>query len=209
MGSSGSNAAYDTLEIRKLIAQAKKGDQTAFTRLVREYEHLVFKYAYKLCRDRDKAEEAFQDTFVNVYRRLKQFDGRSKFSSWLYKIVSNNCLMKLRKSGIRRASVSLDEHPDLSDAAIHDEHGHVKQVIASWKESPLEGMLNGELRTKLDEAIVMLPPPYRAVFLLRDIEERSARETARILNLSVAAVKSRLHRARSFLRERLNPYMAR
>jgi RNA polymerase sigma-70 factor (ECF subfamily) len=199
--------AYDTPAVRKLITRAKKGDQSAFTKLVRTYEDLVFRYAFKLCRDQEKAEEAFQDTFVNVYKRLDQFNGRSKFSSWLYTIVSNNCLMKLRQSKLAKASISLEQTSGYYDSQHVDENGHIVQTLPAWKDTPLDGVLRGELRKTLDEAISELPPAYRAVFLLRDIEERSAKETATILGISVAAVKSRLHRARGFLRDHMHPYM--
>jgi len=203
MRTSGASPTYDPPETRALISRAKAGDQAAFTKLVREYEDLVYKYAYKLCRDQDKAEEAFQDTFVNVYRRLKQFDGRARFSSWLYTIVSNNCLMKLRRSKLAQASVSLEGHD-------HDDpHGDGGTHVPAWRDTPLDDVVRGEIRGALDDAISKLPPAYRAVFLLRDVENRSAKETARILGLSVAAVKSRLHRARAFLRDELTPYMAR
>ncbi len=204
MNTAGSVPTYDSPEVRHLIAGAKKGDQAAFTKLVQVHEDLVYKYAYKLCRDKDKAEEAFQDTFVNVYKRLKQFDGRAKFSSWLYTIVSNNCLMKLRRSKLAKASVSIDhDHDD------HHEHHADGQSIPHWKETPLDDVLRGEIRSALDESISKLPPAYRAVFLLRDVEDRSAKETAKILGLTLAAVKSRLHRARAFLRDELTPYMSR
>lgn len=206
MDTAGVTPTFDTPEVRKLITRAKKGDQAAFTHLVRVHEDLVYKFAFKLCRDQDKAEEAFQDTFVNVYKRLGQFDGRSKFSSWLYTIVSNNCLMKLRRSKLARASVSIDDHMLSGDGHDPHEDGH---AVLPWKDTPLDDVLRGEVRSALDEAISKLPPAYRAVFLLRDVEDRSARETAKILGLTVAAVKSRLHRARSFLRDELTPYMSR
>lgn len=206
MGAPGSAQTYDTPEVKKLISRAKKGDEAAFTQLVRTYEDLVYKFAYKLCRDQAKAEEAFQDTFVNVFKRLKQFDGRAKFSSWLYSIVTNNCLMKMRRSKLEEASVSIDA-PSRSDT--EDADGDGRTVVPHWKKTPLDDLLRGEIRTVLDEAIARLAPPYRAVFLLRDVEERSAKETAKILGLSIPAVKSKLHRARSFLRDELSSYMTR
>ncbi len=207
MSTSGSPSQYDSPEVRKLISRAKKGDEAAFTQLVRTYEDLVYKFAMKLCRDQDKAEEAFQDTFVNVFKRLGQFDGRSKFSSWLYTIVSNNCLMKLRRSKLARSSVSLDSRGS-SKPHPHEDHADGEQTVPPWKETPLDDVLRGELRETLDEAITRLPATYRAVFLLRDIEDRSARETAKIQKIAVPAVKSRLHRARAFLRDELSTYMA-
>jgi len=191
----------------KLIRLAQKGDERAFTRLVRTYEDVVFRFSLKVCRDAEKAEEAFQDTFVNVFKKLKQFDGKSKFTTWLYKIVANNCLMKRRRSKLDQASVPLETPEGFREEPLRDSYGRVIQTVPAWKSTPLDGVVNTELRGILDKAIEKLPPEYRAVFVLRDVEEQSAEETAKILSLSVPAVKSRLHRARAFLREQLHPYM--
>ncbi len=201
------SATYDSNEESELLAAAQRGDQRAFTTLVNRYEDLVYRYAFKLCRDQEAAEEVFQDTFVNVFRKLHQFDRRSKFSTWLYRVVTNNCLMKMRRSKLARASVSIDAPEGFTNNPPHDEDGHVRQTIPSWRETPLDGVLKRETRMHLDEAIAKLPPDYRSVFVLRDVEERSAAETSKILGLSVPAVKSRLHRARAFLREELHGYM--
>ncbi|MBI5463756.1 MAG: sigma-70 family RNA polymerase sigma factor [Ignavibacteriales bacterium] len=190
-----------------LVRSAQSGDQRAFAELVRKHEDLVYRFAYKLCRNQEKAEETFQDTFVNVYRKLKQFDGKSKFSTWLYKIVVNNCLMKHRVRKIDQASISIHAPEGFVDTPPHDAEGHPLQTVASWKDSPLDGVMNKELRHLLDSAIAKLPSDYRVVFVLRDVEGQSAEETAKILGLTVPAVKSRLHRARAFLREQLNEYM--
>lgn len=198
---------YDTPEDLALIAASQKGDQQAFAKLVRRYGDLVFRYSFKLCRDRDGAEEVLQDTFINVFRKLDQFDRRSKFSTWLYRVVTNSCLMRLRKTKLAKASFSIDSPEGFSDHPRFDEDGHVLQTIPSWRDTPLDGVLNRETRHHLDNAIAKLPPDYRSVFVLRDVEERSAEETSKILGLSVPAVKSRLHRARAFLREELHGYM--
>ncbi len=182
-----------------LIERARRGDEKAFTLLVRRYEQIVYGFAFKVCRNKDKAAETLQDTFVNVYRKLDQFDGRSKFSTWLYSIVANNCLMKHRRRRLDDESISLDsEFPD------HEEPG---EHSGTWNDSPIAGVMNHELKEHLDRAIQKLPMEYRVVFILRDVEEQSAAETARILHLSIPAVKSRLRRARIFLRNQLDPYM--
>jgi RNA polymerase sigma-70 factor (ECF subfamily) len=201
------SSTYDTQEESELIAAAQQGDQRAFTKLVKRYEDLVFRYAFKLCREQESAEEVFQDTFVNVYRKLHQFDRRSKFSTWLYRVVTNNCLMKMRRSKLAKASVSIDAPEGFTNDPPHDGDGRIVQTIPSWRETPLDGVVTRETRHQLDEAIAKLPPDYRSVFVLRDVEERSAEETSKILGISVPAVKSRLHRARAFLREELNAYM--
>lgn len=190
-----------------LIQKAREGDQRAFARLVKAYESMVYNFAYKVCRDKDKADEAWQDTFVNVYRKLQQFDSRSKFSTWLYSIVVNNCLMKHRRSKLQQATVPIDAPEGFREEPLIDSEGHVIQTIPAWKDTPIDSLMNKELRTLLEQAITKLPPDYRVVFVLRDVEGQSAEEVSKILKLSVPAVKSRLRRARVFLREQLNDYM--
>jgi RNA polymerase sigma-70 factor (ECF subfamily) len=194
---------------RALLTRAAGGDERAFARLVGQYEQLVYRFAYHVCRDADKAEETWQDTFVNVYRKLHQFDGKSKFSTWFYRIVTNNCLMKRRH---RKIDDLMDRYDDPHGMeGPHLREGGRDQVRAnvSWKETPLSLAEETELRAALDVAILKLPVDYRVVFVLRDVEGRSAEETAKILRLSVPAVKSRLRRARVFLREQLNEYVTR
>ncbi len=178
-----------------LIKQILDGDKQAFSELVRRYEDTVFSFAFKVCRDREKAEEALQDTFVNVYRKLHQFDGKSKFSTWLYSIVTNNCLMKNRQRKIDEISVQLEDEQEQSTAG------------ATGIPTPLDAVMSDELQKQLDEAILTLPVEYRVVFVLRDIEGLTAAEAADVLDISVAAVKSRLHRARKELREQLSEYV--
>ncbi|MCX7984064.1 MAG: sigma-70 family RNA polymerase sigma factor [Bacteroidetes bacterium] len=190
---------------KDLILKAKTGDEQAFTQLIRKYEQLIFSFAYKVCRDREKAEETLQDTFVNVYRKIRQFDGKSKFSTWLYSIVLNNCKMKHRKTKLEQASRSIEREPSSTDT-------HSSETkpfdIQSPHETPLESMLNEELQERLDNAILKLPLDYRIVFVLRDIEGLSNEQTAKLMRLTVPAVKSRLRRARLFLREQLHDIVA-
>ncbi len=183
-----------------LIKQARDGDTRAFESLIKRYEQLVYGFSFKVCRDPNKAAETMQDTFINVYRNLHQFNGRAKFSTWLYTIVSNNCLMNRRKRKIDQEMSYLDEPP------VEGEDGQ-GETIPAWTETPAELLLNEELRTRLDAAIQKLPMEYRVVFILRDMEHQTAEETAKILKLSVPAVKSRLRRARIFLRGELSDLM--
>jgi RNA polymerase sigma-70 factor, ECF subfamily len=190
-----------------LIKKAQAGDDRAFTLLVKQYENLVYSFAFKVCRDKEKAEETWQDTFVNVYRKLNQFDGRSKFTTWLYSIVTNNCRMKRRKTKLEMASTRIEKPHGTHD---HDEIENTDEgirTVQAWRDTPLDKLMDAELRFKLDAAIQKLPYDYRVVFILRDVEGQSAGETGKILKLSVPAVKSRLRRARVFLREQLNEYM--
>lgn len=186
-----------------LIAAAKAGDTRAFTRLVRRHEDTVYRFAFKLCRERSKAEETFQDTFINVFRKLDTFDGRSKFSSWLYAIVANNCLMKHRQ----KKSRAMEESLEALDAPPASDDGHFAKTIARWDETPADLYLRKELSSQLESAIEKLPADYRLVFVLRDVEGKSTGETASIVGITEEAAKSRLRRARAFLREQLDGYM--
>lgn len=185
----------------QLIAAARRGDKRAFTALVKRYEDMVYKFSYKVCRDKHRAEEALQDTFINMYKNLHAFDGRSKLSTWLYRIVANNCLMKRRRRKLEEMLASYD-------APSTNEDGTIEHHVPRWEETPADVVMNRELREALDRAILKLPTDYRIVFVLRDVEGRSNEETAKILGLSVEATKSRLRRARAFLRDQLQPYMA-
>lgn len=206
MKTSDHQRGRETAELA-IIKKAQQGDERAFARLVKDHEAVVYSFAYKVCRDKDKAEEAWQDTFVNVFRKLKQFDGKSKFTTWLYSIVVNNCLMKHRHSKMDQAMVHIDSPDGFHEDPIVDGEGRVVQTIASWKDTPIDSLMNSELRSLLDDAIKKLPVDYRVVFVLRDIEGQSAEDVSKMLKLSVPAVKSRLRRARVFLREQLNEYM--
>lgn len=133
-----------------------------------------------------------QETFLSFVKNLHQFDNKSKLSTWLYTIVSNHCLMQARAN--KHVYASLDD-----EEALIDENN-----IADWSVSPDKITENNEMKKMLDDAIEKLSPEYRVVFLLRDVEGLSTEETGKITNLSVSAVKSRLHRARAFLRNELN-----
>jgi RNA polymerase sigma-70 factor (ECF subfamily) len=187
-----------------LIGKIHNGDRKAFTALVKRYEETVYRFSFKICRDPAKAEEAMQDTFINVFRKLDSFDGTSKFSTWLYAIVTNNCRMKHRQRKSRAVEESLDELMDPS----FTEDGKMAREIAQWDDTPEDRMLGKELREVLERAIARLPEDYRLVFVLRDIDGNSTEETASIMGISVEAAKSRLRRARAFLRDQLDPYMA-
>lgn len=134
-----------------------------------------------------------QETFLSMIKSLHQFDGKSKLSTWLYRIVMNNCLMDLRKK--KHNFISLDD----DESEIPED-----KLIPDWSNVPSDVIENAELKKILDEAINKLPLDYRVVFILRDVNGLSTEETAGIAELSVPAVKSRLHRARAFLRNELS-----
>ena len=191
----------------ELVRRSQNGDKQAFSLLVKQYESMVYGFAFKVCRNEEKAAETLQDTFVNVYRKLDQFNGKAKFSTWLYQIVTNNCLMKRRRSKLDESSVSIDSSENGAEDSEREGEGAPLHALVSLKHTPQDEMVNKELREILDTAILKLPMEQRIVFVLRDVEGRSSEETAKILKLSAPAVKSRLHRARVFLRAQLQEYM--
>src|SRR5271166_2457312 len=184
-----------------VVLQAREGDAKAFSELVRRYENKIFRLAMHITQNREDAEDVLQETFMKAYEHLDQFQGNSKFYTWIVRIAVNQSLMKLRRRKSDK-SVSLDEIIDTGEDTIVRE-------IAAWDENPEQQFSREELGEVLDTAIQSLEPLYRSVFVLRDIEEMSTEETAEALNLSVPAVKSRLLRARLQLREKLTRYFKR
>lgn len=180
-----------------LIAAAKSGNIQAFEELVNHYESKIFRLAMNITHNREDAEDAMQDAFLKSYSHLKDFHGDSRFYTWLVRITVNEALMKLRKR--RGNHVSLDE-------PVGTEDDLMPRQIEDWGPSPEQRYAQRELGTILSEVIEKLEPEYRMVFVLRDIEELSTEETAKLLGISVPAVKSRLLRARLKLRHRLNKY---
>jgi RNA polymerase sigma-70 factor (ECF subfamily) len=184
-----------------LLAQSREGDTRAFAELVHRYEGKIFRLAQHITQNREDAEDVLQETFMKSYEHLDQFKGDSKFYTWIVRIAVNQALMKLRRRKTDK-SVSLDEQIDTGEDTIVRE-------IAAWDEDPEQQFSREELGGILDRAIQSLEPPYRSVFVLRDIDELSTEETAEALGLSVPAVKSRLLRARLQLREKLTRYFKR
>lgn len=180
----------------EVVEKAQQGDRRALAELVKEYETTIYNFSFKICRDREKAEHTMQETFLSMVKNLRQFDGKSKLSTWLYRIVVNHCLM-LARSSKKHNYVDIE----------NDEESFEERFIADWDTLPIKHVENLELREMLDNAIQKLSPDYRMVFLLRDVEQLSTEETAEVTELSVPAVKSRLHRARSFLRNELTKVM--
>jgi RNA polymerase sigma-70 factor (ECF subfamily) len=184
-----------------LVAQSREGDTAAFGELVRRYEGKIFRLAQHVTQNREDAEDVLQETFMKAYEHLDQFQGNSKFYTWIVRIAVNQALMKLRRRKTDK-SVSLDETIDTGEDTMVRE-------IAAWDEDPEQRFSRDELGGILDTAVQSLEPPYRSVFVLRDVDELSTEETAEALGLSVPAVKSRLLRARLQLREKLTRYFKR
>lgn len=183
-----------------LVARLQARDPAAFEALVERYGDKIYRLAAGITRNPADAEDVCQEVFLSVLCNIHTFEGRAALGSWLYRIATNAALGKLRG----RPSVPLptweEELP-----RFRPDGGH-QVPIADWSRNPEESLMEKESRSILQEALATLPPDYRAVVLLRDIEGMSASETSEAIGISVAAVKSRLHRARLFLRARVSGY---
>ncbi len=180
------------------VEALRAGDRAEYARLVEANSGAIYRLALKMLNNPQDAEDVLQETFLKAFRSLSSFDGRSKPSTWLYRIATNEALMLLRKR--RAPEVSIDEPVDT------DEGEQEPLQIVDWCCLPEDELMSAEARAHLDRAIDTLPHSLRVVFLLRDIEGLSTRETAEILDLSETAVKTRLSRARLHLREELSAY---
>jgi len=185
----------------ELVNRAREGDATAFSTLIRQYEGKIFRLAMNITQNREDAEDVLQEAFLKAYEHLDQFQGNSKFYTWIVRIAVNQALMKLRKRKTDR-TVSLDEQIDTGEDTVVRE-------IAAWDPDPEERFSRDELNAILTEAIDGLTPIYRTVFTLRDVDGLSTEETAEALDLTVPAVKSRLLRARLQLRDKLTRFFKR
>ena len=166
--------------------------------MVALYADRLYNLIFKLLGNPQEAEDALQETFVSAFRNIHRFEGRSQLGTWLYRIAHNTALMRLRIK--RPNTVSIDEPVTLEDGET------LPRQLYDWRDLPEDETLSSEALAYMDAAIAELPEPLRTVFILRDIEELSTTEVGEVLNLSEPAVKSRLHRARLFLRERLSEY---
>lgn len=181
----------------ELIEEFRQGNQQSFEELIGRYSTKAFSLATRLTRCQEDAEEVLQDVFVTVYRKIAGFEGKSSFSSWLYRVTVNSALMKLRKRrGDQTVSVE-DVQPQIDEAIMHRSFDNIEGDVMT---------LRHELSTALEDAISRLPDEYRPVFVLRDVDGLTSREVSKILDLTVPAVKSRLHRSRIMLRRKLQRF---
>ena len=181
-----------------LVTQARQGDTAAFGELTERYQRNIFRLAQNITQNREDAEDVLQETFMKAYEHLPDFAGNSKFYTWIVRIAVNEALMKLRKRKWDK-TVWLDEPVNVGEETVARE-------IAIWEDNPEQRYSKEELADILDKAVNSLAPAYRTVFVLRDIEELSTEETAKALDLTVPAVKSRLLRARLQLRDKLTAF---
>ena len=180
-----------------LVERAQQGADEAFGQLVQRYQDRIYRLVRRIVGDAE-AEDALQETFLSAWRALPRFKGDAAFSTWIYRIATNAALMRLRKR--RPDVVSLDA--PLRDAEGAETAG--AQEIRDWSATPDEDLINDETRVAMEKAIAELPDDWRVAFMLRDVEEMSNADAAAALDLSVPAFKARVHRARLFLRDRLD-----
>jgi len=185
----------------ELVTRAREGDAVSFSALLRRYEGKIFRLAMNITQNREDAEDVLQEAFLKAYEHLDQFQGNSRFYTWIVRIAVNQALMKLRKRRSDRA-VSLDEQIDTGEDTVVRE-------IAAWDPDPEQQYSQEELHKILENAVDDLAPIYRTVFTLRDVDGLSTEETAEVLDLTVPAVKSRLLRARLQLRDKLTRFFKR
>lgn len=189
-----------TDEDSPLVARFKKGDASAFEELMTRYQGRIYNFLSRMCGSADYAKDMTQESFLTAFRYLKNFREEASFKTWMYRIATTSCFR-----GKRKRKHEPDRHLSLEE--LMPGEGEMKSGIkSSWYDSPSDKLLNKELREKLSSSLLLLPEKYRLVFTLRDIEGFSADEVSKTLEISVAAVKSRLHRARLFLRKELAEY---
>lgn len=222
MRTSTSNAAYKTGNSVKVLGRTayapeslsdvadetlvkmfvKQSDEDAFNELVNRYTDKVYRLAYRISRDPGSAEEILQEVFITLVEKLDTFREESKFSTWLYRVASNASYLFLRKGKKAR-----DREYSLDDYKPYNDSGYLEGVEeADWSRAPDDILLGNEGADILEKAINELPEDYRIVFHMKDVEGLTSKEIGEILKLSVPAVKSRVLRARLFLRDKLSEY---
>lgn len=183
---------------QELTELAVTGDSDAFDRLIMQYRDKAHGLARRLTETEEDAEDVLQEAFFNAFRGISRFNGKSRFSTWLYRIVLNCALSRRRRRKL--PTISLDE-------PIEGPAGSAAREFEDSRPGPLEKLIAGESREILSKAIEDLPSRHRAAFVLKHVENLSGSEIARILNISVPALKARLHRTRLALRESLSEHI--
>ena len=180
------------------LAALRAGDQAEFARLVDAYSGSIYRLGLRILGNAQDAEDVLQNTFLSALMHLPGFEGRSSISTWLYRIAVNEALMLIRR---KKPEVSIED----SQNADFDVELRPNEFV-DWSALPEDQLLSREGKKSLEDAIHLLPETLRMVFVLRDVEGLSIKETAQVLDLSETNVKTRLLRARLFLRERLSVY---
>jgi RNA polymerase sigma-70 factor (ECF subfamily) len=188
---------------KRLLEMLKKGDQEAIRLIMEKYHDKLFSVANRICNNPADAEEILQDVYMIALNKIDRFEQRSTLSTWLYRITVNAALMKLRSQRANKTTIPIDGFNALL--------GEEENVLRFDEEvrSPDDALLNKELYKKISDSVETLPEIYQSVFYLRDVQGYSIKETSKMLHTTPAAIKSRLHRSRFFLKEKLGSYMSR
>jgi RNA polymerase sigma-70 factor, ECF subfamily len=196
----GAEVKSDTEIARKLLS----GDEAAFTEFVKAFRARLAQYSFLMCGHREDAEEVAQETLLKVFESVDQLQDPDRLKSWVFRIAKNQCLMKRRKSVFAPSvELSLDE---LKPGPAGEDAGRAME-IPDCTALPDDLLLTAELKDALARSIQALPETYRAVVLLRDVEEFSTEDTAAILEITPESVRTRLHRGRLLLRTEMLPYL--
>lgn len=178
-----------------LVAALKQRDPDALSQVFTDYSNKIYRLAMSLLNDAQQADGVVQETFLALIQHIDGFEERAKIGTWLYRVAYNECMMRIRKAKPSVDLTEIDEHSELMPTSLVD-----------WQSIPEVVTGSHEAFEQMNRAIATLSPSLKAVFLLRDVEELSTRETAQSLEISESAVKVRLHRARLLLREQLSAY---
>lgn len=190
----------DAAADRRLLERIQSGDKAACAECVERHSADIYRLALRLTGDEQEAEDVMQETFLNAFQAIGTFEGRSSLGTWLYRIATNAALMRKRKLRPETIAIGEMKQPGVGPASA--------QPLFDWCCLPERDFETAETRAHLQEAIQELPDGLRAAFVLRELQGLSTRESAEVLELSEEAVKTRLYRARLWLRERLAPYFA-
>ena len=194
----------DRREDRQLIARLRARDETAVHELAERYGSRIFQLALRHMKNREDAEEVTQDVLMKVYRKVGAFRGDAALSSWIYRITFNTAMSRLRNTRLARAAEQERDRAMAAEAAL--DQPRTPRQTADWSQIPDELMLRTQLRHAVTQAVRELPEIYRAPVMLRDIEGLSTEEASSRLKLKDQTLKSRLHRGRLMLRERLRVF---
>lgn len=186
---------YSQRDAAELVALAKQGDMDAFEALILQHEKIVYNIAFRMMDGGEDVKDMAQEVFLKVYRNLDRFDGKSTFSTWIYRIAVNTCIDEIRKRKGKQ-TYSLD-------AELEDEDGNYKKQFADEGGRPEEEMLQKELRAEVLAALETLSPEHKAAVILRDIRGYSYEEIAEMMQMPLGTVKSRISRGRAQLKEEI------
>jgi RNA polymerase sigma-70 factor (ECF subfamily) len=196
----------DRTQDRQLIARLQARDDAAVHELAERYSSRIYQLALRHMKNREDAEEVTQDVLMKVYRKVGAFRGDAALSSWIYRITFNTAMSKLRNSRLARQAEQEKERALAAAAAPGDERQRTPKQTADWSRMPDEALLRTQLREAVAEAIQELPEIYRAPVVLRDIQGLTTEEASTRLKLKDQTLKSRLHRGRLMLREKLRAF---